>query len=223
MRIDYPVSLVEWVLGLFFPGRCLLCGQVVPVGRLFCEECVDELPEEPLCREITLAGNRSLGVCSALPYTGGFRETLHGFKFQGQQALARPIAWLMAEAAGDTAGFDGVAYAPMYGADRQKRGYDQSRLLAKYLAKALGLPLTDALEKARRTQAQHGLGRAARLENPRNAYQARFALTGRRLLLVDDIVTTGSTLRECAQTLYLAGAREVRCVCAADTPPGDLP
>lgn len=218
MRERYPVSPVEWVWSLLFPPRCLLCGQVVAPGRLFCPACALGLPEEPLCRRLALPQGGELAVRSPLAYEGGFRDTLHDFKFHGQRALARPIAWLMAGAAEGCGPFDGVAFAPMHEDDRRSRGYDQSQLLARHLAKALGLPLLCALEKTRHTQAQHGLDRAARLENPRNAYRACMELSGKSLLLVDDIVTTGSTLVECAQNLYQAGARAVCGICAGDTP-----
>ena len=107
----------------------------------------------------------------------------------------------------------------------QQRGYNQSQLLAKALAKELGLPWWTLLEQARETATQHDLTRAQRADNVRGAYRARAEAAGQRLLLVDDIVTTGATLRACAQALYEAGAQSVGAVCAARTPcfPGREP
>lgn len=219
MKDTYPVSLGERLLSLFFPSRCLLCGSVVPVDTLFCEHCRDKLSQEPAVRHIALPNGKLLSVFSPMRYEGGFRETLHDFKFHGQKALAKPIAVLMAEAGEPhSPACDCVAYSPMHRADRRERGYDQSRLLAKHVAKLLGLPLEGLLEKNRRTQAQHDLDPKARQENPRGAYQAKEPASGKRVLLVDDIVTTGSTLRECALALYAAGAKDVCALCAADTP-----
>ena len=107
---------------------------------------------------------------------------------------------------------------PLSRGSRKKRGYDQSRLLATAVAKSLGLPLLDVLEKARETQIQHQLGREERAQNVRGAYRATGPVDGRTLLLIDDIVTTGATLTECAGALYRAGARAVGSLCAADAP-----
>ena len=89
--------------------------------------------------------------------------------------------------------------------------------LARALAKELGLPWWTLLEQARETATQHDLTRAQRADNVRGAYRARAEAAGQRLLLVDDIVTTGATLRACAQGLYGAGAQKVCAVCAANT------
>ena len=112
--------------------------------------------------------------------------------------------------------FDGIAYVPLSGKSRRARGYDQSRLLARRLGKALGIPVVKALRKCRDTQTQHQLSREERAENVRGAYSCGMDLSGRSLLLVDDIVTTGSTLRECAAALYDSGAQSVCGICAAE-------
>ena len=117
----------------------------------------------------------------------------------------------MAETARQTGqSFDGVAWVPMTKAKKRKRGYDQSELLAREAAKTLGLPCLPLLEKRKETETQH------QLSNVKNSYEARPEARGKALLLVDDIVTTGATLRECAKALYEAGAARVTGLCAAD-------
>ena len=219
MITSFRPSATERLLGLFFPPRCLLCDQVVPVGQLFCPPCRARLPEDFRRRSLTLEDGGILPVASVLVYEEGFRKTLHQLKFRGQKGLAKPIALLMAQAAGIyEEAFACVAYVSMYPGDRRRRGFDHSRLLAKYTAAKLGLPLSAALVKVRKTKTQHELDAGERQKNLRGAYQCREDMTGRAVLLVDDIVTTGGSLAECARALKEAGAARVCALCAADTP-----
>lgn len=219
MKTGFRPSLGERLLGLFLPPRCLGCGEAVPPGSLFCPPCRADLPEGFCRRRIVPEDGRVLEIASALPFEGGFRKTLHQLKFHGQSSLAKAIARLMAQAAQELDGpFDCVAYVSMDPEKRRKRGYDQSRLLAKYTAAELGLPLSEGLVKVRGTRTQHELNAGERRENLRSAYRCREDMTGRAVLLVDDIVTTGSSLAECARALREAGAAKVCGVCAAETP-----
>lgn len=218
MRVLRPLGWRERLWCLFLPARCLCCGRAVRPERLFCPGCVPALPKEPLSREFPLSGGGSLAVAACFPYEKGFRRTLHRLKFQEERALARPLGTLMAEAASSLGeDFDGVTWVPMSPQKLRRRGYNQSELLAKAVAKELGLPAWDLLEQVRETDTQHSLTRAQRADNVRGAYRAKGATLGKRVLLVDDIVTTGATLRACAQGLYGAGAQKVCAVCAANT------
>lgn len=218
MRVLRPLGWRERLWCLFLPARCLCCGRAVRPERLFCPGCVPALPKEPLSREFPLPGGGSLVVAACFPYEKGFRRTLHRLKFQEERALARPLGLLMAEAASSLGEeLDGVTWVPMSPQKLRRRGYNQSELLAKAVAKELGLPAWDLLEQVRETDTQHNLTRAQRADNVRGAYRAKGATLGKRVLLVDDIVTTGATLRACAQGLYGAGAQKVCAVCAANT------
>lgn len=218
MRVLRPLGWRERLWCLFLPARCLCCGRAVRPERLFCPGCVPALPKEPLSREFPLSGGGFLAVAACFPYEKGFRRTLHRLKFQEERALARPLGTLMAEAASSLGEeLDGVTWVPMSPQKLRRRGYNQSELLAKAVAKELGLPAWDLLEQVRETDTQHSLTRAQRADNVRGAYRAKSAALGKRVLLVDDIVTTGATLRACAQGLYGAGAQKVCAVCAANT------
>ena len=217
-------GLGEWLLQLLFPARCLFCGALVPPEenhplRNVCEACEKERLQTPLLRRYSLpgAGEAGFSVFSAAAYEGGFRKTLYRFKFRGEKSLSKPLGKLLAETARQTGqSFDGVAWVPMTKAKKRKRGYDQSELLAREAAKTLGLPCLPLLEKRKETETQHQLPRRQRLSNVKNSYEARPEARGKALLLVDDIVTTGATLRECAKALYEAGAARVTGLCAAD-------
>ena len=173
-----------------------------------------------------MPGGQELPVASPLPYELGFRTTLHQYKFKGRHRLAKPIGLLMA----DTAkvfpnSFHCVTYVPLHPKNRRARGYDQSELLARHLGKALGLPALDLLEKIRKTGTQHELNAAQRAGNVQGAYRchSKIRLDRQSVLLIDDIVTTGSTLRECAAALYEAGAWSVCALCAANASLGSSP
>lgn len=212
-------GLGERLLCLLFPARCLLCGKIIPQQELFCQSCAKDVPEEPCERRFSLPGSGAEGFRTAapLPYQGRFRKTLYRYKFWGQKGLAKPLGRLMAQTAQKTGGkFDAAAWVPMTKEKKRKRGYDQSELLAKSVAEILGIPCLPLLEKVRETDTQHELPRKERLKNVKNAYRAGREAEGRRVLLIDDIITTGSTLSECAIELYKAGAGRVFGLCAAD-------
>lgn len=212
-------GLGERLLCLLFPARCLLCGKIIPQQELFCQSCAKDVPEEPCQRRFSLPGSGAEGfrTLSPLSYRGGFRKTLYRYKFRGQKALAKPLGRLMAQTVRKTgASFDAVAWVPMTKQKRRNRGYDQSELLAKTVAEILVIPCLPLLEKVRETGTQHELSRKERIKNVKNAYQAIWEAKGKSVLLIDDIITTGSTLSECAGELYEAGAKRVFGLCAAD-------
>lgn len=210
------MKILNILLDFLLPPRCPLCGQVVARGESLCPGCKEKLPKAPYTRALPLAGGKSLRVVAPMPYRDEYRHALHRFKFLGKRSLAKPLGQLMAHALPKGIAADGVAFVPLWEKDRAARGYDQSGLLAKEMAACLGLPLVEALQKTRKTQVQHQLSKALRAENVRGAYRAEKPVAGRRLLLVDDIVTTGATLRACAEALYQAGAAEITAVCAAN-------
>lgn len=212
-------GLRERLLCLLFPARCLLCGKIVPQQELFCQSCAKDVPEEPYERRYSLpgAGAEGFRTAASMLYRGGFRKTLYRYKFRGQKALAKPLGRLMSQTVRKTGGgFDAAAWVPMTQQKKRKRGYDQSELLAKAVAEILGIPCLPLLEKVRETGTQHELSRQERIKNVKNAYRADREAAGRSVLLIDDIVTTGSTLSECAAELYKAGAKRVFGLCAAD-------
>lgn len=217
MSQRYPLSWSRRLACLFFPERCLLCGRVVHPGVLFCAACEEALPPRPALRRIGMPGREPLPTAAVMPYRGRWRRCLLRYKFQGCRSLARQLGWLMAQAGADLLGgeFDAAVYVPLGKKRLREREYDQSQLLARNIGLFLGVPVLDALEKVKDTKTQHELGRAERLHNLDQAFRCSMDLTGRRVLLVDDIVTTGATLRECAKELYRAGAIEVCCLCTA--------
>ena len=212
-------GLGERLLSMLFPARCLSCDTVIPAGEVFCRECAKNLPEKPFTRKYAVpgAGAEGFSVYSPMSYEGGFRKSIHRLKFRGQKGLAKPMARLMAELARSTGiPFDAVTWVPMTDTKRKEKGYDQSGLLAKAVARELEIPCLQLLQKVRENKTQHELSGKQRRLNVKNAWRAETEALGKNLLLIDDIVTTGATVSECAKTLYNAGAKRVTGLCAAD-------
>ncbi len=216
MKNEFPASGRDWIRALFFPPKCLCCKERVPPDRLFCRSCAKKLPEEPNRRVITLDNGQDMTVLAPFAYEGGYRETMLLYKFAGCRVMALRIGAAMAGLVGELPERSWtVTYVPLSPEGLRNRGYDQSHLLALQVARHNGFEVQRLLEKVKKTRTQHELGLEERLTNLLGAYRASEQAKGKDLILVDDIVTSGSTLKECAGALYEAGAGLVCCLCAA--------
>lgn len=217
---------ISLCLDLIFPPRCVFCGEVVPPGAQVCRKCGEEMIPSGKAEMMFLFADRAPVACTWLyAYEGRARDSMLDFKFHGQKKNG---AYYAEKLAAQTAivfpgkTFDAVVCVPLSAERRKERGYDQSEQIALPLAEKLGIPFLPALRKIRKNKVQHLLGREERAENVRGAYAVAesCSVAGKKLLLVDDIVTTGSTLRECAQVLLRGGAASVACAAAAKAEPG---
>ena len=142
-------------------------------------------------------------------YAGTLRELIHLFKYGGMRRLARPLGDLLAAALPRDRQFDAVTAVPLHWRKRWRRGFNQSELLARVIARRRGIPLIRALRRGSATPAQAGLSHAQRRENVAAAFRARRGVAGLRILLIDDVMTTGATAGACARALKKAGAQSV--------------
>lgn len=189
-------AFVEGTLDLLAPPRCAACELTLSAGaRGFCEACGPLLEPDPT------------GMGGYL-YGGPLADAIRRFKYGGRSELAGPLGELLAARARTHAGrVDLVVPVPLHRRRLRERGFDQAALLARPVACELGVRLAFALRRTRHTRAQAGLGASARASNVRGAFAAP-PLSG-RVLLIDDVRTTGSTLAACADALREAGAEEV--------------
>ena len=211
---------VSWLLDLLFPPRCVFCGKVLSGGELgFCARCRKELPWlEGAAAEQT---GEFFDLCaSPLAYRDAVRDSIRRYKFKGRQGYHKTYGRLVARCVRDhLAGkYDLITWVPLSDRRKKERGYDQAFLLASAAALELGDVAVETLRKGRNTRAQSGLDDdAARRANVLGAYSIvdPELVEGKRVLLIDDVVTTGSTFSECARVLRSAGAAGVVCATLA--------
>lgn len=211
-------KLTDWFLDLLFPTRCVLCRRSLPPGRpMICADCHARLP---VTDGLRVKGNYFSECVPALYYEGAVRDAILRYKFGGAQAYAPAFGELIAERVyEDLEGkYDILSWAPLARDRLRRRGYDQSRLLAENVAKRLRCPLTSVLTKKNGVHPQSRTrDKDERRTNIAGAYSVvdPALVAGARVLLIDDIITTGSTLSECAKTLLMAGAEDVVCATLA--------
>ena len=214
------MKLRDWLLDLLFPPKCPFCQHILEHPGV-CPACERSLPwTEGADTRRELSGKL---VCAApLWYENKAREGLLRFKFRGASAAARPLGELIARCAAEefSGEFDVVTWVPVSRKRLRKRGYDQTELLAKAACRLWDTRPEKLLVKTVDNLAQSGLqDAAARRANVLGVYEpARGAkVEGRRILLIDDICTTGATLSECARVLLDEGAAQVVCAAVART------
>jgi len=154
---------------------------------------------------------------AAFIYGGPLADAVLRLKYGGRTELAPGLGALLADAAVAYAGaIDRVLPLPLHGARLRERGFNQSTLLAQPVARVLGVPLdTASLVRVRPTHDQASLPRASRAENVRGAFAARRTVASQRVLLIDDVRTTGATLAAAAEALLAAGCRQVNTLALA--------
>lgn len=144
-------------------------------------------------------------------YEGELRELIHLFKYGRIQTLAKPLGRLLARALPRDQSFDVVVPMPLHWRKRRRRGFNQATLLAREISRRIHVPVKSTLRRVRFTAAQAGMTNAQRRLNVSGAFRSRkkHALDGQRVLLIDDVMTTGATAASCARALKMAGARQV--------------
>lgn len=188
---------------------CALCGKTVDTEGDLCPEC----------RRFPRAFDRAWSACL---YENALKELIHSFKFGSKLPLEKFLGGLMVDFAREDGnivkGIDFVTWVPLDTRRLSQRGFNQSQLLACEVAAAFGLTTADTLKKVRSGRKhQNELSREERLRNLEGAFTPlpRAQVAGKMVLLIDDVMTTGATLNECAKTLKSAGAMEVRCLSLA--------
>lgn len=219
------------------PPTCLLCGAVSTAGAL-CPGCHADLPwhRQPHCPRCATPtpGGQLCGAClrqppafectvAALAYRFPADRMIPRLKYHGQLALAPALGACLADALADAPRPDRVVPMPLHPARLRERGCNHATEIARSVTRRLGLPLDpESCRRIRDTPPQMGLGHDARRRNLRGAFACSTDLGGERIAVVDDVMTTGTSLDELAAALKRAGAAEVDCwVVARALPPGE--
>lgn len=184
---------------------CECCGLPVPIEGL-CGACLDRSPPFDCCR-------------SAVWYSPLASQLISSFKYRCQLSCGRVLAELLAERLAADLDIDALVPVPLHWTRRWRRGFNQAEELARCLSRATGKPILPAVSRIRATPPQQGLDAAERRRNLRRAFRLRRPVTGKRLAVIDDVVTTASTGATMARLLKHCGASRVELWCIARTPP----
>lgn len=224
--------MIKWlraVLTFFFPHHCFFCNEIILPRQRLCTDCADKasyiLP--PVCERC----GRNSERCSCGKHRHHFERCVSPFYHEGvaqsgiiqlknhnYRVTAEGFAAEMAEVVRREYGgiaFDAVTSVPLHRKDANRRGFDQAAALGKALAVQMGIPYEPLLTKLTQTEPQKELSAVRRRGNLLGVFDVVGEVAGRTVLLVDDVITTGSTLDECAKMLKLYGAAEVYAVTAA--------
>lgn len=205
------------ILDLLFPKKCILCRNILSKD------------ETDLCHHCRINAPEFLSAKNNIPFVAGWtavwyyrdnvKNSIHRYKFRNARGYANAYGRFLALRIQQMqVEFDCITWVPVSFRRRYQRGYDQVELLAKAVSKELGIPLCPTLKKTRHTPAQSGLKDASqRKANVLGAYQAlpSCQITGKTVLLLDDVITTGATTSECAKVLQAAGAKNIYCAAVA--------
>ncbi len=216
---------VDSLLQFFFPARCLLCRDILPSAaeNYLCSSCIRHYrPGGIICPQCE-GFSRGVASCSCLPeasplealftislYDQKWRHLIHDLKYRKRRASARPLgAWLASEIINqDYCAPDLVVPIPLHRTRERERGYNQSVLLARSTAQALNIPCRELLIKYKHTRSQTAITRRERHENLRGVFKCASPLPpGVTILLIDDVYSTGTTMKEASIVLHSRGAR----------------
>src|SRR6266576_32489 len=233
-------ELLQAAVSLLYPPVCTICGRSIRAGEYLCGGCETRVTRivPPFCQkcsepfEGSITGAFTCANCAhrtiyfeaavaAYRGRGIVRQIVHEFKYARQLHLRHLIArWLQAALDDERLRgqrFDVIVPVPLHPTRQRERGFNQAGVLGELLSAQTSIPATPVLARTRYTTTQPALDRAERMENLHNAFRLRknAAVRGLRVLLVDDVLTTRSTLNECARILKRAGAISVHAATAA--------
>ena len=240
MSALHKFDLLEAAVSLLYPPVCTICGRTVRAGEYLCNDCEAKTIRivPPFCEKCSESFEGSISepftcancahrtmhfdaAVAAYRGRGVVRQIIHEFKYGRQIHLQHLVArWLRAALDDERLRgrkFDVIVPVPLHASRQRERGFNQAKLIAQSLSADTSIPARPLLERVRYTTTQTALDRAERMENLHNAFRLRKKADVRalRVLLVDDVLTTGSTLSECARVLKRAGALSVHAATAA--------
>lgn len=208
------MKLLDAIAGILFPPKCLLCRKILGSEELdLCRTCRIDGPE---CRHFQKKLPFVDSWAAVWYYEEQARSSILRYKFYGARSNARGYARLLAMRLQEEHpdGFDLLTWVPISPLRKLRRGYDQVELLTRAVGRELGMEPIPLLKKIRNNPPQSGIvGQAHRRANVLGVYRVENAdaLAGKRILLLDDVITTGATVGECARMLLTAGCKEVHC------------
>lgn len=205
------------VLALIFPNKCLFCGKYVKAKMPVCKLCKRDVLER---RNFTIKINKvnKFFSCYTLAeYEKYLRFCILRYKFRHKTSYARKFSWALCEKMldGEFSNYDMITYVPLSENRLKTRGYNQAEILARKISENIEVELVGTLSKIKENRVQASLSREERIKNVKGVYKTIYDVRGKNIIIVDDILTTGATLNECAKMLYQSGAKNVIGICVA--------
>ena len=213
------IKLFDYILDLIYPPKCVFCGKVIDKSDI-CNDCIKTLPYtkgDSVYQRFPFVDK----CISPLYYKDYVRRAVLRFKFSGCSCYSRRLGAIMSECAEnnlDCGSIDMISCIPLSKKRLHDRGYNQAELLAREISKAVDVKFVPTLKKIKNNTAQSTIKDAKlRAKNVVGVYTVtdHETVKGKYILLVDDVVTTGSTVSECARMLKKAGAKAVYCITLA--------
>lgn len=225
------LNILADIADVIFPPRCLLCGEILKRNSPLCEKCMQGIHfiSSPLCVRCgipfpadggsdhvcgdCLTGEKPYAIARSMAtYDGAMLDAIHKFKYRGKTGIGLTLGNIMADFASgiwDMTAFDLIIPAPLHIRRLRERGFNQAVILSRPLSRRFKIPLDfDSLKRVKPTSPQVGLSKKERSANVRGAFSVinPGQIEGKKILLIDDVYTTGSTLIECSRVLIEAGA-----------------
>ena len=210
-RYDY---MIQGLLSALYPNKCLFCKKIMDIlSKNTCADC-----------EAALQFNGGFGndifkdiseIYAAYNYSEEVSAVIYRFKYEGKKTLALPIAHSLHSSLKDRfINADFLLPVPLHKSRLKQRGYNQAAVLAAELGVLMKMPVCDGMLRIKNTKRQFDLGPEERLQNVADAFALKndFDVTGKDVILIDDILTTGATASQCAKTLKQAGVGSVRLI-----------
>lgn len=206
--------MLDMILSFIFPNKCPVCDCIMSYNSLICKSCMRKIQNLNLKKELFKINNKPVYCVSPFKYEGLIRKSILKFKFKGKMSHAAFFAYMMSQTINKYySNLDFITFVPISSERKIKRKFDQSEILSEKISKIINVPLKSTLEKMADNAEQHNLERNEREKNILNVYNVigKNDIKGENILLIDDVCTTGNTLKECAKTLMTAGAKTVYC------------
>lgn len=206
------MSILDIIRTFLFPNRCPFCNRVIEEKEIACKTCISKFPKN-YYDGFAIGGFRCI---SPFYYEDDFRKGMLQFKFHDRDYYGKSMGILMVDTIKRGYGdlhFDIITAVPLHNKRLKERGYNQSEILARVIAEELNISYTETLFKHKNNKAQHTLKGKDRMNNVKNAYKVidKSLIKDKNILIVDDIITTGCTIGECAKTLFKGGCNTVCC------------
>ncbi len=209
-------KIIDKIISFIYPQKCLICCEIISGKADICDKCLNSIKLNLKVSKLEYDTNKFVSCISLFKYVGKVRNFIHHFKFRGRKDISNYLVYKISEENIKSItkyDFDYITCVPLSKQRKRMRGYNQSECFARDLGKKIEIPYKDFLIKILDNPPQHELPAVKRIANVKGVYSVlkTSELKDKNILLCDDIVTTGNTLKECVRVLKKYGAKSVVC------------